>query len=85
MVEEFVTSDTNKTVWVIHVPKHLRRQPVYAHNKAWHRLDDSLIDMTDSRKNAILEEHDDAAFDWTAEVMHPQDVRESEGAFPAFA
>ena len=69
MVEQFVTSDTNKTVWVIHVPKHLKRLPVYAHNKAWQRLDDSLIEMTDSRKNAILEERDDAAYDWTAEVI----------------
>ena len=69
LVEEFVTSDTNKTVWVIHVPKHLKRQPVYAHNKAWQRLDDSLIEMTDSRRNAILEERDDTAFDWTAEAI----------------
>jgi len=69
LVEEFITSDTNKTVWVIHVPKHLKRQPVYAHNKAWQRLDDSLIEMTDSRRKAILEEQDDAAFDWTAEVI----------------
>ena len=44
LVEEFITSDTNKTVWVIHVPRHMKRQPVYAHNKAWQRLDDSLID-----------------------------------------
>ena len=69
LVEEFITSDTNKTVWVIHVPRHMKRQPVYAHNKAWQRLDDSLIELTDSRKNAILEERDDAAFDWTAEVI----------------
>ncbi len=69
LVEEFITSDTNKTVWVIHVPKHLKRQPVYAHNKAWQRLDDSLIEMTDSRRSAILEEQDDAAYDWTAEVI----------------
>ena len=59
MVEEFVTSDTNKTIWVIHVPRHMKRQPVYAHNKAWQRLDDSLIEMTDSRKKSILEERDE--------------------------
>ena len=34
LVEEFITSDTKKTVWVIHVPRHMKRQPVYAHNKA---------------------------------------------------
>ena len=69
LVEEFITSDTNKTVWVIHVPRHMKRQPVYAHNKAWQRLDDSLIELTDSRKNAILEERDEVSFDWTAEVI----------------
>lgn len=69
LVNEFVTSDTNKTVWVIHVPKHMKRQPVYAHNKAWQRLDDSLIELTDSRRNAILNEQDKMASDWSAEVI----------------
>ena len=67
-VEEFVTSDTNKTVWVIHVPRHMRRRPVYAHNIAWQRLDDSLIELTDSRRDAILEERE-VVYDWTAEVI----------------
>ena len=52
-LEEFITDDTHKTVWVIHVPRHMKRQSVYAHNKAWQRLDDSLIELTDSRRNAI--------------------------------
>ena len=67
-VEEFITSDTNKTVWVIHVPRHMRRRPVYAHNIAWQRLDDSLIELTDSRRDAILEERE-VVYDWTAEVI----------------
>ena len=50
LVEEFITDDIHKTVWVIHVPRHMKRQPVYAHNKAWQRLDDSLIELTDSRR-----------------------------------
>lgn len=33
-IEEFITDDTHKTVWVIHVPKHMKRLPVYAHSKA---------------------------------------------------
>ncbi len=68
-VEEFITSDTNKTVWIIHVPRHLKRQPVYAHNKAWQRLDDSLIEMTDSRRNAILNEQDDIVLDWSSQII----------------
>ena len=69
LVEDFTTSDTNKTVWVIHVPRHMKRQPVYAHNKAWQRLDDSLIELTESRRNAILNEQDSLLYDWTAEVI----------------
>lgn len=38
LVEEFITDDSHKTVWVIHVPKHMKRRPVYAHSKAWQRL-----------------------------------------------
>lgn len=68
LVEEHITDDTHKTVWVIHVPKHLLRRPVFAHNKAWQRLDDSLIELTDSHRNAILEERE-AFYDWTAEVV----------------
>jgi ATP-dependent DNA helicase RecG len=67
-VEEFVTDDTQKTVWVIHVPKHMKRRPVYAHNKAWQRLDDSLIELTESRLNAILDERD-TVYDWSAQVI----------------
>ena len=69
-VEEFVTEDTHKTVWVIHVPRHMKRQPVYAHNKAWQRLDDSLIELTDSRRNAILDEQDEVEKDWSSQIIH---------------
>lgn len=33
-IDEFITDDTNKEVWVIHIPKHRPKLPVYAHNKA---------------------------------------------------
>lgn len=33
-VEEFVSDDTAKKVWVIHIPKHRPKLPVYAHDKA---------------------------------------------------
>ncbi len=41
-IDEFVTDDTNRKVWVIHIPKHLPKRPVFAHNKAWQRIEDSL-------------------------------------------
>ena len=68
LVEEFITDDSHKTVWVIHIPKHMKRRPVYAHSKAWQRLDDSLVELTDSRLNTILDEQD-SAYDWTAQVI----------------
>lgn len=68
-VDEFITSDSQKTVWVIHVPRHMFRQPVYAHNQAWQRLDDSLIELTDSRRNAILAERGDIEIDWSAQII----------------
>ncbi len=37
-VDEYKTEDTNKTVWIIHVPKHHPRKPVIAHTKAYMRI-----------------------------------------------
>ena len=37
-IKEHTTSDTNKIVWIVKVPKHPFRQPVYAHKKAWQRI-----------------------------------------------
>lgn len=68
LVEEFITDDTHKTVWVIHVPKHMRRRPVYAHSKAWQRMDDSLVELDESRLSAILDEQEHA-YDWSAQVI----------------
>ena len=67
-IEEFVTDDTNKKVWVIHIPKHRPKLPVYAHNKAWQRIEDSLVELTQERLNAILEENS-PVFDWSAEIV----------------
>lgn len=67
-VEEFVTDDTQKKAWVIHIPKHLPKLPVYAHNKAWQRIEDSLVELTQERLNAILEENS-PVFDWSAEIV----------------
>lgn len=55
-VQEFITSDTNKLVWIFHIPKHQFRLPVYAHKKTWQRIDDNLVEMTKARLDAILEQ-----------------------------
>ncbi len=67
-IEEFITDDTHKTVWVIHVPKHLPKRPVYAHNKAWQRIEDSLVEVTPERLNAILSEIL-TVDDWSAGII----------------
>ena len=74
-VEEFITEDTHKTVWVIHVPKHMKRLPVYAHSKAWQRLNDSLVELTDSRRNAILDERE-SMYDWTAQIIEDATIED---------
>jgi len=67
-IDEFVTDDTLKTVWVVNIPKHLPRRPVYAHKTAWQRIEDSIVPMTEERLNAILSEQI-AGDDWSATVI----------------
>ncbi|MDE7154028.1 MAG: putative DNA binding domain-containing protein [Muribaculaceae bacterium] len=67
-IEEFITSDTNKMVWVINIPKHMPRLPVYAHKKLWQRIEDNLVEMTSSRRDKILAEPL-AIDDWSAEII----------------
>lgn len=67
-IEEFITDDTQKKVWVIHIPKHFPRLPVYAYKKAWQRKKDSLVEMTPERMDAILSEPI-AGKDWSAEII----------------
>jgi len=67
-VEEFKTSDTNKTIWLFKIPKHLFRLPVYAHKKTWQRIDDNLVAMTKSRLDAILTEIK-INEDWSKEII----------------
>lgn len=68
-IDEYVTEDNHKTVWIIHIPKHQSRRPVYAHKKAWQRVEDSLVEMTQERLAAILEEPIFEAKDWSAEIV----------------
>ncbi|TDB69254.1 AAA family ATPase [Arundinibacter roseus] len=68
LVEEFQTLESSKWIWVIHIPKHPFRQPVYAHKKAWQRLGDSLVELTQARKEAILYEVKPTD-DWSAVIL----------------
>ena len=68
-VEEFVTQDTGKRVWVLHVPKHQPRKPVFAHKKGWQRCGDSLIELSREREAAILAEPVSANEDWSIQVV----------------
>lgn len=76
---EHVTEDTNLTVWVICVPKHQPRRPVYAHKKAWQRIEDSLVELTQSRLDAILSEPLTTA-DWSAEIVAEATIDDLEPA-----
>lgn len=67
-VEEFITTDTNKVVWIINIPKHYPRRPVIAHKRKYQRRNDSLIVMTREREETILKE-DLGHYDWSAEVV----------------
>ncbi len=68
-VEELKTSDSNKTVWVFHIPKHLPRLIVYAHSKAWQRIEDSLTELKKERQDAILKEQINTNEDWSAQIV----------------
>ena len=67
-VETITTSDTAQLVWLIHIPRHLPRQPVVSHRKAWQRIGDSLTQMSADRHDAILREHL-AGQDWSAGLV----------------
>ena len=67
-VEQFVTDDSKKIVWVLHIPKHLPRKPVLAHKIGWQRLGDSLIPLTKEREDAILNEPIHTIDDWSAGI-----------------
>lgn len=67
-VEVFKTDDSAQTVWVLHIPCHKPRLPVYAHDKAWQRLDDVLVEMRPERLNLILTESVNGS-DWSANLV----------------
>lgn len=67
-VQELQARDTGAVVWLVHVPRHAPREPVLAHDKAWQRDGDSLVELREDRRRAILAEHL-AGEDWSAAVV----------------
>lgn len=67
-VEALHASDTGATVWLVHVPRHAPRQTVQAHDKAWQRDGDSLVELRPDRLRGILTELI-AGLDWSAEIV----------------
>ncbi len=68
-IENITTTDTNKTVWIIYIPKHAPRKPVIAHKQPWQRLGDNLIKLTPEREAAILSEPLSNIEDWSAAIV----------------
>lgn len=84
-VEEIITSDSNQIVWIIHIPKHLPRKPIYAHKTAWQRKGDSLIELTPERDKAILNESIDVVEDWSAIIVSGATINDLSEEAIAFA
>ena len=74
-IVEYVTSDTNKIVWIVKVPKHQFRLPVYAHKKAWQRIGDNLVPMTKERLNNILNENL-IIEDWSKKIIEEASIED---------
>ena len=55
-VSELKSSDTGKTIWILTIPKHMPRKPVYVHNHAWQRIGESLEEIKPERMARILSE-----------------------------
>lgn len=84
-IEDFLTEDSKKLVWVIHIPKHLPRRPVYAHKKAWQRIEDSLVEITKERLESILCEPMGQIEDWSANIIEGATVDDLDPDAIAFA
>ncbi len=74
-IVEYITSDTNKIIWIVKVPKHQFRQPVYAHKKAWQRIGDNLVPMTKERLDNILNENL-ILEDWSKKIIEEASIED---------
>ena len=67
-IDECIAADTHARVWLLRIPKHALRQPVLAHGKAWQRVGESLTELREDRRHAILAELM-ASQDWSAHTV----------------
>lgn len=67
-VQELHARNTGAVVWLVYVPRHAPRELVLAHDKAWQRDGDSLVELREDRRRAILAEHL-AGEDWSAAIV----------------
>jgi ATP-dependent DNA helicase RecG len=67
-VETLRARDTGAIVWLVHVPRHSPRRPVYAHDKAWQRDGDALTELRTDRLDSILAEPLSGQ-DWSAGLV----------------
>ena len=84
-VEEIRTADTNKIVWIIHIPKHSPRLPVFAHKTKWQRIGDSLTNLTKEREKNILNEPMNNNYDWSATIIEAAAIEDLDVAAIKFA
>lgn len=62
------SEDSHKTVWILTIPKHMARRPVFVHNKAWQRIGESIVELTEERMSRILNEIE-VPLDWSAGII----------------
>ena len=83
-IEELIASDTGARIWLAHIPKHAARRPVLAHNKAWQRVGDSLVELRPERHQAILIEPISGQ-DWSAGLIPNASLQDIDPAALALA
>lgn len=74
-VTELEASDTHKIVWILAIPKHLTRRPVYVHGQAWQRDGDVIIKLRDERFSKITNEIE-VPQDWSAEIIEVASIND---------
>ncbi len=74
-IQEIQAEDSKKIIWIINIPRHQYRLPVYAHKKMWQRVNDSLVQITKPRLDAILSEVR-TTDDWTAQIINDANLND---------
>ena len=82
-VEEIITTDTCKKIWIVKIPKHPMGQFVSFH-KPYQRSNSSLIELTETKRQEIQSETKPKK-DWSAQVCEGVTIDDlDEGALKEF-